>query len=134
MGVFYLSYLSLEEYKEIIGDDTELEAKEFNKLLRKASDLLDIQTRHFYQHNDLEKDNMMLRKAFKKSVAYQIEYMHEADATTSYGIQEPASWSIGRMSVNTGNTSDKSDKQTIVSLDALTALSGTGLLYRGVRL
>ena len=87
------------------------------------------ETRRFYQRNDLESDIPMRRDAFKLAVAYQIEYMHEAEATTTFGMQEPDSWSIGRMSVSKGKGSNE---VSLLSGDAMLQLSGTGLLYRGV--
>lgn len=126
-------YLSYREYKRLVDRDTELTEKEFRKLLRKASALLDIQTRRFYQRSDLESDIPMRRNAFKLAVAYQIEYMHEADATTTFGMQEPDSWSIGRMSVSKSKGGSSATNETpLLSGDAMLQLSGTGLLYRGV--
>ncbi|MDK4210218.1 MULTISPECIES: head-tail connector protein [Enterococcus] len=126
-------YLSLKEYKRLVDRDTELTEKEFKKLLRKASALLDIQTRRFYQRNDLESDIPMRRNAFKLAIAYQIEYMHEVDATTTFGMQEPDSWSIGRMSVSKSKGGSSSTNEvSLLSGDAMLQLSGTGLLYRGV--
>jgi hypothetical protein len=126
-------YLSLKEYKHLVDKETELTEKDFRKLLRKASALLDIQTRRFYQRNDLESDIPMRRNAFKLAVAYQIEYMYEADATTTFGMQEPDSWSIGRMSVSKSKGGSSSTNETpLLSGDAMLQLSGTGLLYRGV--
>ena len=126
-------YLSLKEYKRLVDRDTELTEKEFKKLLRKASALLDIQTRRFYQRNDLESDIPMRRNAFKLAIAYQIEYMHEVDATTTFGMQEPDSWSIGRMSVSKSKgVSSSTNEVSLLSGDAMLQLSGTGLLYRGV--
>ncbi|NMP59350.1 hypothetical protein [Enterococcus mundtii] len=127
------SYLALKEYKRLVDRDTELTEKEFKKLLRKASALLDIQTRRFYQRNDLESDIPMRRNAFKLAIAYQIEYMHEVDATTTFGMQEPDSWSIGRMSVSKSKGGSSSTNEvSLLSGDAMLQLSGTGLLYRGV--
>lgn len=125
-------YLSLKEYKRLVDKETELTEKDFRKLLRRASALLDIQTRRFYQRNDLESDIPMRRNAFKLAVAYQIEYMHEADATTSFGMQEPDSWSINRMSVSSSKGSALKEETPLLSGDAMMQLSGTGLLYRGV--
>lgn len=126
-------YLSFKEYKRLVDKETELTEKDFRKLLRRASALLDVQTRRFYQRNDLESDIPMRRNAFKLAVAYQIEYMHEADATTTFGMQEPDSWSIGRMSVSKSKGGSSSTNETpLLSGDAMMQLSGTGLLYRGV--
>lgn len=129
----HCGYLSLREYKRLVDKDTELTEKDFRKLLRKASALLDVQTRRFYQRNDLESDIPIRRNAFKLAVAYQIEYMYEADATTTFGMQEPDSWSIGRMSISKNKGGSSSTNETpLLSGDAMMQLSGTGLLYRGV--
>lgn len=125
-------YLSFKEYKRLVDKETELAEKDFRKLLRRASALLDIQTRRFYQRNDLESDIPMRRNAFKLAVAYQIEYMHEADATTTFGVQEPDSWSINRMSVSSSKGSASKEETPLLSGDAMMQLSGTGLLYKGV--
>lgn len=125
-------YLSLKEYKRFVDKETELTEKDFRKLLRKASALLDIQTRRFYQRTDLESDIPMRRNAFKLAVAYQIEYMHEADATTTLGMQEPDSWSINRMSVSSSKGGASKEETPLLCGDAMMQLSGTGLLYRGV--
>lgn len=125
-------YLSLKEYKRLVDKETELTDKDFRKL-RKASALLDIQTRRFYQRNDLESDIPLRRNAFKLAIAYQIEYMHEAEATTTFAMQEPDSWSIGRMSVSKSKGGSSSTNEvSLLSGDAMLQLSGTGLLYRGV--
>jgi hypothetical protein len=124
-----MSYLTYEEYERIIGE--EIEEKEFAQLLRKASVVLDVHTNRFYQRNDLENDVRMRKEAFKVAIAYQIEYMLEAGATTTFGIRTPKSWSVGRMNVSTD--SSLSDSADLLSADALKVLSGTGLLYRGVR-
>lgn len=128
-------YLTLDEYKQLVDEDTQLTPKEFKKLLRKASALFDVHTRRFYQRNELTSDLPMRRDAFKLAIAYQIEYMEEVEATTTYGMQEPDSWSIGRMSVTTSarSASGQTKEASILCHDSIVALSGTGLLYRGVR-
>ncbi|OTN76729.1 hypothetical protein A5886_001808 [Enterococcus sp. 8G7_MSG3316] len=122
-----MSYLTRDEYENITDD--KIDCKDFKKLLKRASALLDIHTSRFYQKNDLETDVLMRKEAFKMAVAYQIEYMIETGATTSYGLQTPNSWSVGRMSVS--KTDNSNTANDVISGDALKALSGTGLLYRG---
>lgn len=131
-----MAYLTLEDYVEFTGDD-ELSAEEFGRLLPRASDFIDIQTRYFYQSNELELDTIMRRKiGFKKAIAYQIEFMSVTGALTSYDINTPQSWSVGRTSVSEAsrfNATGQNESPSIVSEDAIAMLSGTGLLYRGLR-
>lgn len=130
-----MAYITFQEFKELTGN-SELEEPEFNSLLPLASDFMDVQTRAFYQHNDLESDVSQFRRdRFKKAVAYQIEYMHDTGAKSSYDINTPQSWSIGRTSVTEAsryNSTGQNEAPSIISEDAISLLSGTGLLYRGV--
>lgn len=130
-----MAYITFQEFKELTGN-SELEETEFNSLLYRASDFMNVQTRAFYQHNDLESDVSQFRRdRFKKAIAYQIEYMHDTGAKSSYDINTPQSWSIGRTSVTEAsryNSTGQNEAPSIISEDAISMLSGTGLLYRGV--
>lgn len=129
-----MPYLTFEEFTSLIVND-DITPSEFDKLLVRASDFLDIETRNFYRFNDLESDIPFRRDKFKKAIAYQIEYMHVTEALTSYDINTPTSWSIGRTSVTEASrysNSGKNEVPSIVSEDAISMLSGTGLLFRGV--
>ncbi|MFZ8765518.1 head-tail connector protein [Enterococcus diestrammenae] len=95
---------------------------------------MDLQTRNFYQINPIDEDPSDFRRTkFKKSVALQIDYMHQVGATTASEMSSPQSWSVDGMSVSTGGSSaDGNASTSIISEDAIWALSGTGLLYRGL--
>src|SRR5690625_823537 len=95
-----MAYLTYDEYK-VLGFE-EMEEDEFNKLLPLASDVLDSVTRDFYQFHDLERDIPFRRSKFKKALASQIEYFFDMGATSSHGLQEPASITIGRTSMSSG--------------------------------
>jgi len=128
-----MSYLTYTEYTEL--GFAEIDQTEFDKLLKRASDVLDAITRDFYVFNDIEDDVPFRRERFKKAVAAQIEYFHDMGATSSHGLNEPSTVTIGRTTVSRGNSGTSQDETqfSIVSPDVLMYLSGTGLLYRGVR-
>ncbi len=127
-----MDYLTYSEYLEFGCAD--FPADEFKNLIAKASGYIDSQTRDFYQLNDLEEDIAFRRDKFKKAVALQVEYMHLSGASNSYEANTPQSWSIGCTSVSETSRSSntgRNEAPSIISDDAILALSGTGLLYRG---
>lgn len=128
-----MAYLTFDEYKDF--GFTEIEQEEFNRLLPKASDVLNSVTRDFYVFNDINDDVPFRRERFKKAVGAQIEYFHDMGATSSHGLNEPLTVTIGRTTVSGGYRGTPQDtlQASIVSDDVYMYLSGTGLLYRGVR-
>lgn len=126
-----MNYLDHVEYKDY--GFVEIPNQDFNRLLRKASDVIDNVTRRFYVFTDIEMDVQWRRDAFKKAVAAQIEYFHETGSSTSHGLNEPTQVTIGRTSIGgrQGSSSSGGHKD-LISNDALMHLQGTGLLYRGV--
>src|SRR5690554_5745735 len=128
-----MAYLTYDEYTQF--GFSEIEEDEFNRLLPKASDVLNAVTRDFYVFNDIEDDVPFRRERFKKAIAAQIEYFHDMGATSSHGLNEPSTVTIGRTTVSRGyrGGSQEDAQSNIVSDDAFMYLSGTGLLYRGVR-
>lgn len=129
-----MPYLTYEEYQEF-GFST-IGEEEFNKLIKKASDVIDSITRHFYKFNDIDKDVKFRREQFKKAVGAQIEYFHDVGATTYESINSaPQSFSAGRTSVSNAsrfNPGGKNESRSLAAEDAIMYLSDTGLLYRGV--
>lgn len=126
-----MAYLTYQEY---IGFGfTEIDEEEFNRLLPKASDVVDSVTRLFYKFNDIDEDVEWRREQFKKAVACQIEYFHEAGATSSYGINEPSTVTIGRTSMSAETRgSNEATQNGLVAKDVYMYLAPTGLLYGGV--
>lgn len=128
-----MPYLTYEEYIDLGFE--EMEQSEFEKLLKRASGVLDSITRYFYRHNDLETDIDFRKEQFKKALAAQVEYFHDMGATSSHGINEPGHVQIGRTSVSKGGRNSggqDEQKNNLVSDDVYIYLSGTGLLYRGI--
>lgn len=124
-----MPYLTYEEYNGL--GFSEMDETEFDKLVKKAGDVIDGITRFFYQFNELEDDVKFRRNQFKKAVAAQIEYFNDIGATSSHEINNPLTVQIGRTQVGTGANNQK-EKNKIVSRDAYMHLRGTGLLYRGL--
>ena len=128
-----MPYLTYEEYIDLGFE--EMEQSEFEKLLKKASDVVDSVTRYFYKFNNLSDDVPFRQEQFKKAVAAQIEYFYDMGATSSHGINEPGHVQIGRTSISQGgrNSSGQDEsKSNLVSNDVYIYLSDTGLLYRGI--
>jgi hypothetical protein len=129
-----MPYLTYEEYKDF--GFAELEESEFNRLLPKASDVVDGVTRHFYKFNNLDDDVPFRKEQFKKAVGAQIEYFHELGATTFEGVNKaPQTFQVGRTSVsNTSryNPSGKNESKSLVAEEVYMYLEGTGLLYKGI--
>lgn len=124
-----MPYLTYEEYNQLGFAD--MEEAEFNKLLPKASDVIDGITRYFYRFNDIEKDVPFRREQFKKAIAAQIEYFHDMGATSSHEINSPLTVNIGRTQIMTGEANQKKTN-TLISPDVYMYLRDTGILYRGI--
>ena len=130
-----MPYLSYSEFKEL-APHIEMEESEFNKLLPKASDVLNNITSYFYVKNDIEKDNSWRVKQFKQALVAQIEYFNDTGSTTSEGINSaPQSFSAGRTTVSNASrfkATGANETKSLVSEDVYIYLSGTGLLFAGV--
>ncbi|PWU66575.1 hypothetical protein [Gracilibacillus dipsosauri] len=128
-----MPYIDYDFYTNVYKGDT-ITQEEFDKLLPKASDVLDDLTNDYYQFKDLESDIPWRRDKFKKAVACQIEFFYEVGSTTSEGINDPQSVSIGRTTMSNGRSDSRNDNSSknIVSNDVFMYLRTTGLLYRGL--
>ena len=124
-----MAYLTYNEY--ISFGFTEIDETEFEKLLPKASDVIDSVTRSFYKFNDIEQDVPFRREQFKKAVAAQIQYFYDKGGTMSHEVDSPLTVNIGRTSILMGEKNQQR-ANTIISPDAIRYLSGTGLLYCGI--
>lgn len=129
-----MAYLTHEEYQSF-GYES-IEKDDFDKIIEKAGDFLDVETRSFYRINPIDEDpSVFRREKFKKAVALQVEYMYQTGANSTAEINSPQSWSLDGMSVTEASrysNTGKNEAPSIVSEDAIRMLSGTGLLYRGL--
>lgn len=130
-----MAYVDKDDYMKAMHITDADMPKNFDQLADLASEYLDDQTRGFYQINDINADPWSLRVSkFKRAVIRQIAYMIDSGITTTeQAIHEPISETktIGKTTV-TKSWANNSSGVSVVSVDALAALSGTGLLYRGV--
>src|SRR5699024_966688 len=93
-----MDYLTYDEFKEY--STREINEKEFNNLLPKASAVLNAITDHFYVRFDMEIDNGWRVKQFKQALVAQIEYFDILGASSFEEINNaPQSFSAGRTSV-----------------------------------
>lgn len=126
-----MAYLTYAEFKDMglmaVPEDR------FDGLLMRASMVLDQATRRYYQRHNLADDYSMRQTAFKQALALQIEYMFQFGVTTLEGRKQAqiTSQSIGNTTISTSGNSD-TPATTLLSDDAKLALTGTGLLYKGV--
>lgn len=132
-----MAYVTADEYKEALHLTDA--PKDFDTLEAKAEGYLDDITRDFYRKHELESDRFALRASrFKHAMMRQIEYMSETGLTSADdAAKQPSSvtQTIGRTTVTkqfSGATGAGSNAASIISADALAALSGTGLLYGGI--
>lgn len=129
-----MAYLNFEEFKELSNRD--IDESNFNKLLPKASAVMDNVTNHFYQRVNIEKDNTWRVNKFKQALCTQIEYFHVLGATTFEEINNaPQTFQAGRTSVSNAsryNPSGANESKPLISEDVYIYLEGTGLLFSGV--
>ena len=126
-----MPYLTYQEYIDF--GFSKIEESEFDRLLKKASDAVDGVTRHFYKFNNLANDVPFRQEQFKKAVAAQIEYFHDMGVTSSHGLEEPSTVTIGRTTLSEGSrNSNTAPQRSLISKDVFFYLKDTGLLYRGL--
>jgi hypothetical protein len=129
-----MPYLTQEEYAGFSLTDV---GDKFGGLEVRAELALNQLTMQFYKRHDLDTDTSMRRDAFKLAIALQVEYLARTGALTMEDqrmVGSITSQSIGGTSVSVGSSGDSatSTATTGVCDDARAALSGTGLLYRGI--
>lgn len=128
-----MTYLNYEEYRGLSIEPVEQE--EFSKLIKQANMVFNVATRRFYLGKDFKSDHVWRQEAVKQALAYQVDYYSELGAHTFEGINNtPGSVSLGRTSISktVGNRQAVSEDKSLLSVEAQSILSGTGLLYRGV--
>src|SRR5690625_2640301 len=130
-----MPYLTFSEFREL-APHIELEELEFNKLLQKASAVLNNVTSYFYVKNDIEQDNPWRVNQFKQALCAQIEYFNELGSTTYESINNsPQSFSAGSTTVSNASrfkATGSNETKSLVAEDVYVFLEGTGLLFAGV--
>ena len=129
-----MQYLTYDEFKNLNGRD--IDEPTFNRLLPKASAILNNITSYFYHQNDITKDFEWRVNQFKLALSTQIEYFHVLGATTFEEINNtPQTFQAGRTSVSNAsryNPNGANESKPLVAKDVFIYLEGTGLLYSGI--
>jgi len=131
-------YLTYDEYLNLNSHDSAVTSALFDKYIGKAGLVIDELTRDYYQLHDLISDKDTYRSnKFREAVGLEISHLNELGTASSYEAgEEPTSISMGRTSMNFGNQTQSINGAPLSSLysdEAISVLSGSGLLFRGVR-
>ena len=119
-----MTYLTETEFLKLGFEDVE----DFEKLRARASMIVDLYIKNFYDFTDFETDFEPRRQAVKKAVAYQIAYLDSSGVMTAEDKSSLSSMTVGRTHVSYQNASSNSQsgKQYNLSLDALNWLTLAG--------
>lgn len=125
-----MTYLTKEEFLNLGFDDIE----DFEKLSARASMIIDLYIKNFYDFTDFETDFEPRRQAVKKAVAYQIAYLDSSGVMTAEDKTSLASMTVGRthVSYQNGSKSSNGGQKYNLSLDALNWLMLAGFGCKAV--
>lgn len=102
----------------------------FNGLVGRASDLVDQATNYKIEAIGIENLHPAYQQRVKKAVAAQVEFLNVNGGIVAMQSNDVTSASIGSFSYSAGDSGKGMTK--FISDSAITYLSTTGLLYRGV--
>lgn len=125
--------LTYEEYESISVNPVDV--TKFDALSTRAIQIIDIYTRYYYSFVAFETDHDWRKAQVKAAIAFQVDYFSEMGKTSYEGINSaPTSVSLGRTSITQSSrrVSESSVNKSMLAYEAQLALSGTGLLTRGV--
>lgn len=119
-------YAKLSDYIDLIGEDDILQTSEIEDNLRLASVKIDEMT--FNRINSVGFENLteFQRNCIVRATCYQARYIAE----NGYDETEVSSYTIGKLSVSTGQSSTPASKYHLSSA-AYAALRSSGLMWRG---
>ena len=125
-----MTYLTETEFLKLGFDEVE----NFEKLRARASMIVDLYIKNFYDFTDFETDFEPRRQAVKKAVAYQIAYLDSSGVMTAEDKSSLSSMTIGRthVSYQNGSKSSNGGQKYNLSLDALNWLTLAGFGCKAV--
>ena len=125
-----MTYLTETEFLKLGFEDVE----DFEKLSARASLIVDLYIKNFYDFTDFETDFEPRRQAVKKAVAYQIAYLDSSGVMTAEDKSSLSSMTIGRthVSYQNGSKSSNGGHKYNLSLDALNWLTLAGFGCKAV--
>lgn len=119
-----MEYLTSEEFVELGFEVVE----DFDTLLKRASSIVNLFIRNFYDEVDFETDFEPRKKAVKQAVAFQIAYLDNSGVMTAEDKTSLASMTVGRTSVSYQNRSKSTSlgQRYNLSLDSVNWLNQAG--------
>lgn len=125
-----MTYLTETEFLKLGFEEVE----DFEKLRARASMIVDLYIKNFYNFTDFETDFEPRRQAVKKAVAYQIAYLDSSGVMTAEDKSSLSSMTIGRthVSYQNGSKSSNGGQKYNLSLDALNWLTLAGFGCKAV--
>lgn len=125
-----MTYLTETEFLKLGFEDVE----DFEKLRARASMIVDLYIKNFYDFTDFETDFEPRRQAVKKAVAYQIAYLDSSGIMTAEDKSSLSSMTVGRthVSFQNGSKSSNGGQKYNLSLDALNWLTLAGFGCKAV--
>lgn len=125
-----MTYLTETEFLKLGFEDVE----DFEKLSARASMVIDLYIKNFYDFTDFETDFEPRRQAVKKAVAYQIAYLDSSGVMTAEDKSSLSSVTVGRthVSYQNGSKSLNGGQKYNLSLDALNWLTLAGFGCKAV--
>lgn len=125
-----MTYLTETEFLKLGFEDVE----DFEKLSARASLIVDLYIKNFYDFTDFETDFEPRRQAVKKAVAYQIAYLDSSGVMTAEDKTSLSSMTVGRthVSYQNGSKSSNGGQKYNLSLDALNWLTLAGFGCKAV--
>jgi hypothetical protein len=129
-----MGYIDYTYYNsEYLG--THIEIDQFNVLVKRASDLIDMITSYSLTGADLTTQHQLIQNNVKKATSAQVEYMAMQGGELSIHGGAPAAVSIGNFTYSEGGNRGQGNltrEQQMISPAVIAYLKPTGLLYRGV--
>ena len=125
-----MTYLTETEFLKLGFEDVE----DFETLAARASMIVDLYIKNFYDFTDFETDFEPRRQAVKKAVAYQIAYLDSSGVMTAEDKSSLSSMTVGRthVSYQNGSKSSNGGQKYNLSLDALNWLTLAGFGCKAV--
>lgn len=125
-----MTYLTETEFLKLGFDEVE----NFEKLSARASMIVDLYIKNFYDFTDFETDFEPRRQAVKKAVAYQTAYLDSSGVMTAEDKSSLSSMTVGRthVSYQNGSKSLNGGQRYNLSLDALNWLTLAGFGCKAV--
>lgn len=122
-----MKYLTKSEYINLGYDEID----NFDLLVKKAENTIDLYIDNFYVIHDFESDIGIRKNTVKSAVACQVHYLNESGILTADEKVNFSDISIGRTSIKYGGTNTILSKFNM-SIDAENLLKSVGFGYKGV--